>query len=245
MVKPNRGRGRGGASRGGYYTPQAPTKKRVRVPSDEQDDDDGEVEVDPELLLDSLLACLTKKESLLDRFVSHLLKIPALQNKIAQLVMGSIDPTASTSGDSSESATSGDGTIKDNITKGFIDTIQELTKAVNELKTELKSSTQRCDDLEQYSRRNNIIISGIPVSEVTSTETQVVNMLNAYSGELISHNDIDRCHRLQKSNTKKSPGQRPPDIIVKFISHKAKAAILSKEPMEKLRSDNNGREDAS
>ena len=61
MVKPNRGRGRGGASRGGYYTPQAPTKKRVRVPSDEQDDDDGEVEVDPELLLDSLLACLTKK----------------------------------------------------------------------------------------------------------------------------------------------------------------------------------------
>ena len=245
MVKPNRGRGRGGASRGGYYTPQAPTKKRVRVPSDEQDDDDGEVEVDPELLLDSLLACLTKKESLLDRFVSHLLKIPALQNKIAQLVMGSIDPTASTSGDSSESATSGDGTIKENITKGFIDTIQELTKAVNELKTELKSSTQRCDDLEQYSRRNNIIISGIPVSEVTNTETQVVNMLNAYSGELISHNDIDRCHRLQKSNTKKSPGQRPPDIIVKFISHKAKAAILSKEPMEKLRSDNNGREDAS
>ena len=92
MVKPNRGRGRGGASRGGYYTSQAPTKKRVRVPSDEQDDVDGEVEVNPELLVDSLLACLTKKESLLDRFVSHLLKIPALQNKIAQLVMGSFDP---------------------------------------------------------------------------------------------------------------------------------------------------------
>ena len=193
MVKPNRGRGRGGASRGGYYTPQAPTKKRVRVPSDEQDDDDGEVEVDPELLLDSLLACLTKKESLLDRFVSHLLKIPALQNKIAQLVMGSIDPTASTSGDSSESATSGDGTIKDNITKGFIDTIQELTKAVNELKTELKSSTQRCDDLEQYSRRNNIIISGIPVSEVTSTETQVVNMLNAYTVSHFSSAPLTKC----------------------------------------------------
>ena len=65
--------------------------------------------------------------------------------------------------------------------------------AVNELKTELKSSTQRCDDLEQYSRRNNIIIANVPESEVTSTEGQVVNILNDYVDEAITPNDIDRC----------------------------------------------------
>lgn len=159
--------------------------------------------------------------------------------------MGSIESNASSSGDSSESAVSGDGTIEGNVTKGFINTIQELTKVVNDLKTVLKSSTQRCDDMEQYSRRNNIIISGIPESEVTSTENQVVNMLNDYRREPISPKYIDRCHRLVKRNAKKFPGQRPSDIIVKSISHKAKAAILSKEPMEKLRSDNNTRDDAS
>ena len=238
----NRGRGRGsrGGGRAGYYTPQAPSSKRVRVPSDDQDED---VEIDPEQLLDSLLACLTKNESLLDRFVAHLLKIPALQDRIAQLVISSIDPSGTSSDDSS--ATLGDGTDKSNIAKCFIDTIQGLTQAVNDLKTELKTSAHRCDELEQYSRRNNIIISGIPESDHTDTETQVVNFLNDYSGEMIEPGLIDRCHRLQKRNAKKGPGQRAPDIIVKFVTHKCKAAILSKEPMEKLREDNKGRDDAS
>ena len=33
----NRGRGSRGGGRAGYYTPQAPSSKRVRVPSDDQE----------------------------------------------------------------------------------------------------------------------------------------------------------------------------------------------------------------
>ena len=51
------GRGKRDRGRGGNFTTQAP--KKMRVPSDKQED--SEVEVDPEVLLDFLLTCLTKK----------------------------------------------------------------------------------------------------------------------------------------------------------------------------------------
>ena len=230
------GRGRGG--RGAYYSPQV---KRVRVPSEEQEESD--VEVDPELLLDSLLACLTKKESLLDRFLTHLLQVPSLQEKIAQMVMSSLVTDSSSGDDATANAdpnsTTADGSIKTSIANNFMSTIKDLTSAVNELKTELKSSTQRCDDLEQYSRRNNIIIANVPESEVTSTEGQVVNILNDYVDEAITPNDIDRCHRLKRNpKTNVVSQQKPSDIIVKFVSHKSVASILTKDPMEKLRANN-------
>ena len=219
----------------------------MRVPSDEQEE--GEVEIDPELLLDPLLACLTKKESLLDRFITHLLKVPSLQDKIAQMVMSSFITDSDDSAVNVDSSSSTDGdTTKTSIANSFISTIQELTSAVNELKTELKSSAQRCDDLDQYSRRNNIVIAGVPESEQTSTETQVINILNDYVDEPITPNDIDRCHRLRMNpkNASKTVGPpKTPEIIVKFVSLKSKASIMTKDPMEKLRNDNKTRSESS
>ena len=58
-------KGRGG--KGGASTPST---KRQRTPSDEIESE--EIEVDPDLFMDTHLACISKKPSLLDRFLDHL-----------------------------------------------------------------------------------------------------------------------------------------------------------------------------
>lgn len=64
----------------------APTPKRQRVLSDNQEDHAGEdedevTEVDPDLLLDYLLGCLHSNTDLLDIFIDHLFNIPEVQTK--------------------------------------------------------------------------------------------------------------------------------------------------------------------
>ena len=240
MVKGGKGRGKGSVS--------TPSTKRQRTPSDEIESE--EIEIDPELIMDSLLACLNKKPTLLDKFLNHLLEAPAIQEKITEKVLGSIEsnipasaPDATTVDTTTQTGSmSGSGsTGKPGVAKNLITCLQDLTNVVQELKSELKSSKQRCDELEQYSRRNNIIISGVPESEIITTEDQAIKVLNNYVTEPIYYGEIDRCHRLYRAKPKNQANKKPADIIVKFISHRSKARILTKDPMEKLRADNNAR----
>ena len=91
MVKGGRGRGKGVGG-----TPSAPTK-RPRTPSDEIESE--EIEIDPDLIMDTLLACLNKKPTLLDKFLNHLLEAPAIQAKITEKVLGVFEPNIPSSDD--------------------------------------------------------------------------------------------------------------------------------------------------
>ena len=51
----------------------------------------------------------------------------------------------------------------------------------------------------------------------------------------------DRCHRIYQAKPKNPADQTPADIIVKFVSYKTKAKLLTKEPMENPRTDNNSK----
>ena len=65
-------------------------------------------------------------------------------------------------------------------------------------------------------------------------------MLNDYITPKIYYYEVDRCHRIYR--TKKSPAdKRLSDIIVKFVSCRTKGRILTKDPMEKLRADNDAK----
>ena len=58
----------------------APTPNRQRGESDEEYETSAEV--DPEVLVDSLLACLIKNENLLNGFIVDLFQIPKIPDKI-------------------------------------------------------------------------------------------------------------------------------------------------------------------
>ena len=88
----------------------------------------------------------------------------------------------------------------------------------------------KLDDLEQYSRRNCLIIHGLDDSNDyrEPPESVVVSRLNTAMPNLhICMKDIDRVHRLGKpqQSPHKSRKQRPRPMIVKFVSyqHRAKA----------------------
>ena len=71
------------------------------------------------------------------------------------------------------------------------------------------------DILEQHSRRNTQLISGIPEESNESTDTHVLELASDLNVNLFSH-DIDRSHRVGKPSSTKTR-----DIIVKFSSYNA------------------------
>ena len=196
--------------------------KRRRFSSGEASD------CDPEIVIDSLLSSLSCDDNLLERFILHLFQVPNIQQKIITHVTDIL---------SSRPADEQIQHLNVTATQSLQDSMQQLTKAVTTLTSELESSKDRCDELEQYSRRNNIRISGIPEDPAASTESLVCNVLNSYVDNPILPSEIDRCHRIFKPVAGDTT-PKPKDIIVKFVSHKTKAAVVTKQPMVKLRDDN-------
>ena len=117
--------------------------------------------------------------------------------------------------------------------------VECLKKTVSQLENELKKVTVRNDDLEQYSRRSCLRISGIAETEHEDT-TQIVLDVARRCGAKIGIDDIDRSHRVGPG--KAADGQETDDfgdisdeprrsrknreIIVKFRSHGARLQLL-------------------
>lgn len=186
-------------------------------------------ECDPEIILDSLIGNLGSDDNLLERFVTHLLRVPNIHQKIVSHVSDML---------SNKTTCDQLGQLQSSSSQSLQKSVQELTSVVSELKEELESSRDKYDDLEQYSRRNNIRIAGIPETDSQATESLVCNALNQYLESPIFPTDIARCHRIFRPSAAVNPRSVPKDIIVKFVSYKIKASLLSKMPMEKLRADN-------
>ena len=101
------------------------------------------------------------------------------------------------------------------------------------------------DSLEQHGRRNSVRISGYPESFGVSTDDVVLSVSRELDVEIIK-SDIDRSHRVGKSNPQR-PGRstqdkpRPRDILVKFASYNARQPLydmrkdLQKSENEKMK----------
>ena len=229
-----KGRGRGGGSAVMRRSRRdAPTPKRHRGISSDEEDYESATEVDPESVADSLVACLSKQEGLLESFIDKLFKMPKMQDKIVSQVLKLLK-TTSTENVVTKAA--------DALSHDLNNTIEKLSDNVEKLTDELTKSRNQCDELEQYSRRNNIIISGIPESTTVDAETLAHDFINEYADTTIRFCDIDRAHRITRPSAD-ARATRPRDIIVKFCGHKSKVAILSRKPMKLLKAANDATEE--
>lgn len=88
---------------------------------------------------------------------------------------------------------------------------------------------ERLDDLENRSRRNNLIFYGFPDTNPKETYAQseqiIINHCLKSFGLTVGTQDIERAHRLGRYSTNR---KRP--IIVKLSSFKTKESILSNGP---------------
>ena len=100
---------------------------------------------------------------------------------------------------------------------------QELNDEITNLKNELKEKNdlivqieKDVIDLQQYIRRNNVEIHGIPDNvEQKDLEKKVIEVCSALNVH-IKKQDIEACHRLEG----KTKGNAPKKTIVRFVNRK-------------------------
>lgn len=94
------------------------------------------------------------------------------------------------------------------------DQTERSSAAIEELKAEL-------NNLEQYSRRNCLRVTGIPENQNEDTDNIILRLAEEKLHTPLSLQDIDRSHRIGNPNAK---GHRP--IIVKFTTYAARFRFI-------------------
>ena len=104
--------------------------------------------------------------------------------------------------------------------KSLKETLNEANEERDQLYADLGTAINQIDDLEQYTRKHNLEIHGIPEKTEENLAEQVITLGNALN-VTIRHDDIDICHRLFTGRNASKP--RP--IIVRFKSYRTKKEL--------------------
>ncbi|XP_040063069.1 uncharacterized protein LOC115323763 [Ixodes scapularis] len=110
--------------------------------------------------------------------------------------------------------------------KSFKDEMQDVGAQSTRLSTQLASVCSKQDDLENRSRRNNLLFYGIidePNETWSQSESKVIQFRNDKLEVTVAASDIERAHRLGRPSPERT---RP--IIVNFQSFKVKQHVLSR-----------------
>ncbi|KAL8570590.1 hypothetical protein ACOMHN_008947 [Nucella lapillus] len=115
------------------------------------------------------------------------------------------------------------------LSSAFTETLREeivSLRTVIEKKDQMISDLQiQVDSLEQYSRRNNVRISGIPEPKGGSVQEDtdnIVQKLGEAIGVRVTSEMIDRSHRVGKRT-----GTSDRQIIVKFTSYRYRRLLMT------------------
>ena len=106
----------------------------------------------------------------------------------------------------------------------------KLLKSENEaLRSELAEVKAKCNENEQYSRRNNVRIFGLPENVHENCYDVVLDLCCELNID-ISRNELDRVHRvgrvLNRSNSYTNVADHPRPMIVKLIGHQSKLKLI-------------------
>ena len=100
---------------------------------------------------------------------------------------------------------------------------EQLVKTNTSLLSRVAALEKIADQSEQYSRRNNLRISGFKENTGENTDTIIMNMASTIGCDL-QINEIDRSHRVGKPDATK-PKHR--EILVKFTSYRARQKLYT------------------
>ena len=94
--------------------------------------------------------------------------------------------------------------LKDIVIKRLQEENKKVRKKCSKLENDVISNESAVNALEQYGRRNNIVVSGIPlhVSDRDLKETVISVLFDIEVN--VSPNDVEACHRIGKTDSNKS-----------------------------------------
>ena len=116
--------------------------------------------------------------------------------------------------------------LKDVIIKRLQDENELLRAKCNKLENEVVSLVSSTNQVEQYGRRNNIVISGIPddISD-NDLERTVINIMKDVDVD-INSSDLEGCHKISKSGRRTASKK----TVVRFRNRKyCKKALLKRK----------------
>jgi len=114
---------------------------------------------------------------------------------------------------------------------------------ISKLESDLQKANSRVDELEAYTRRDNLVISGLPVesyAEASSsteqdgrgessegTEKSLLKLFNDQLKVNVSPADISVAHRLRKRGGSSAVNSGPPAVIVRFTNRKTRDRVYN------------------
>ena len=124
--------------------------------------------------------------------------------------------------------------MKDVVIKRLQDENALLRSRCSKLEDKVVSLESSVNQVEQYGRRNNIVISGIPDDVADDDLEDAVTSIMEDVDVIVQNGDIEVCHRIGKSNQKTSIKKN----IVRFISCKyCKKALLNRKKLINIDSE--------
>ena len=102
--------------------------------------------------------------------------------------------------------------------------ITQLEERVKELEKEKKDIYDNIDEMEQYSRRNCLLLHGVRENSNENTDDIVVKTISENLDIDIQKEDLDRTHRVGKGN--RADGKARP-IIIKFARYNVRRNVYS------------------
>ena len=108
--------------------------------------------------------------------------------------------------------------------------IVELESKVVSLSNTVEKLEYTADKMERYSRRNSILIHGLPEVKGEDTDSLVIETVKEKMGSDISSAHIDRTHRIG-APPKQSGKVRP--VIVKFVQYNDRRKIYTNKNLLK------------
>ena len=105
--------------------------------------------------------------------------------------------------------------------------VTPLRNEIRDLKSELAIVRRKCNENEQYSRRANIRIFGIPEDKGEDCMKKTLAFLNEQLGLTFKESDIDRVHRVGRPRMNATRA-----MIVKFMACRSKVQVLKIKKMK-------------
>ena len=106
--------------------------------------------------------------------------------------------------------------LKDVIIKDLIEENKKLRESNNKLKDKMMELESEINEINQYGRRNNLEISGIPEDiRMDKLEEKAIEILGKVNVKVESR-DIEGCHRLGKLKKNNTPRK----TIIRFVNRK-------------------------
>ncbi|KAI4454239.1 l1 transposable element-related [Holotrichia oblita] len=114
------------------------------------------------------------------------------------------------------------------VTKHLDKKFENYDARLSDLQDKNEMLSDKCDALEQYSRRNNVRIIGVTGVSPVNCENVVMDIINEKLKLTLPVEIIDRCHPV---GPQKKDGKR--DILVKFNAYRYRRIVLQKKSLLK------------